>query len=160
MNFEGLIKTFISLTTILWAFVKSPILGLSIVTALLIQVSDADELAVHSLIVCFIFDSILGITIALKEQRFDWRKLPKIVYKSVVYFFYLKIAQLVGDLLVQTGLQNGGTVFTTFLMLIVVLEARSVLLNGNKLYPNRVFKPLMNLLDKISAKNESKLNEE
>jgi phage-related holin len=159
MNFEELFKTFANLSMLIWAAIKSPILALSIVTALVIQVSDTDQLAVESLIVCFCFDAVLGIIIGLKEQKFDWKKLPKLIYKAVVYFFYLKVAQLVGGLLVQTGWQNGGTVFTTFLMIIVVLEARSVLLNGNKLYPNKVFQPLMNLLDKISAKSEDKLNE-
>jgi hypothetical protein len=157
MNFEGLFKTFLNLSTLMWALIKSPILAVSILTALVIQVSDTDQLAVESLIICFCFDAVLGVAIALKNQVFDWKKLPKLIYKSVVYFFYLKIAQLVGGLLVQTGWQGGGTVFSTFLMIIVVLEARSVLLNGNKLYPNKVFQPLVALLDKISINNSEKL---
>jgi hypothetical protein len=160
MNFEGLLKTFLNLSSLIWALVKSPILLMSILTALVIQVSDTDQLAVESLIICFCFDAVLGIAIALKNQVFDWKKLPKLIYKSVVYFFYLKIAQLVGGLLVQTGWSGGGTVFSTFLMIIVVLEARSVLLNGNKLYPNKIFQPLVSLLDKISEKSETKLSDE
>jgi phage-related holin len=158
MNFEELFKTFANLSMLIWAAIKSPILALSIVTALVIQVSDTDQLAVESLIVCFCFDAVLGIIIALKEQKFDWKKLPTLIYKAVVYFFYLKVAQQLGLLLVQTGWNNGDTVFTTFLMIIVALEARSVVMNGNRLYPNKVFQPLVDLLDKISIKNESKLN--
>jgi phage-related holin len=157
MNFEGLIKTFLNLSSLMWAMIKSPILAMSILTALVIQVSDTDRLAVETMIICFCFDAVLGVTIALKEKAFDWKKLPKLIYKAVVYFFYLKVAQLVGELLVQTGWRGGGTVFTTFLMIIVVVEARSVLLNGNKLYPNKVFQPLVALLDKISINNSEKL---
>jgi hypothetical protein len=160
MNFEGLFRTFLNLSLGMWAIIKSPILVMSIVTALVIQVSDTDQLAVESLIICFVFDAVLGIAIALKDQVFDFKKLPKLIYKAVVYFFYLKVAQLVGGLLVQTGWQNGEAVFTTFLMIIVVLEARSVLLNGNKLYPNKIFQPLVALLDKISINQEAKLKDD
>lgn len=159
MNFEGLLRTFGNLTLLFWSAIKSPVLLISIASAVFIQITEQDRLAVESLVVFYCFDAVLGITIALKDQLFDWKKLPKLIYKAVVYFFYLKVAQLVGQMLVNIGWQDGATVFTTFLMIVVVLEARSVLLNGNKLYPNKVFQPLVALLDKISVNVESKIDE-
>jgi phage-related holin len=158
MNFEGLFKTFSNLSLLIWAAVKSPIMLFSILSGLAIEVSQTDSIAVESLVYFYGFDAILGVAIAIKEQVFDWKKLPTLIYKAVVYFFYLKVAQQLGLLLVQTGWNNGDTVFTTFLMIIVALEARSVVMNGNRLYPNKVFQPLVDLLDKISIKSESKLN--
>ena len=157
MDFEGLLKTFGNLTLLFWSAIKSPVLMISIASAVFIQVTEQNRLAVESLVVFYCFDAVLGIAVALKDQVFDWKKFPNLIYKAVVYFFYLKVAQLVGQMLVNIGWQNGATVFTTFLMIVVVLEARSVLLKGNKLYPNKVFQPLVSLLDKISINNSEKL---
>lgn len=132
------------------ALAWSKILFISLPVAFYLSFNEKEVLAMNALFFFYIADSILGIVVAIKDRLFSWAKLPRLGYKLLVFYVFLKTGQLVGELFQGFGLEIGSTLMMIILLLFVVLEAKSAVLKANDLYPNPITKPLVALLNKIS----------
>jgi hypothetical protein len=138
----------------------SKILFISLPVAFYLTFTEKEVLALNALFFFYIADSLLGIVVAIKDRLFSWSKLPRLGYKLLVFYVFLKTSQLVGELFQGFGFEIGSTLMMIILLLFVVLEAKSAVLKANELYPNPVTKPLVTLLNKISKNAMQTLNNE
>ena len=119
-----------------------------------------EELTMATLVFCYLADSVLGLLLALQTKTFDWKRLPRMIYKIVVFYFTLRISQMVGDLLIIYNVEVVGKhLFPFFLLVITIIEAVSAIGNADKLYPNKATQALIGVLNRISENALEKLNE-
>jgi phage-related holin len=159
MNFEGLFEGFAKYSQTLFITLFSPNFAIIAPTLFLLRLTDSDTIAVHALVFAFLADSLLGIIEAIASKEFDWDKLPRIIYKAIVYFFYLKLSQFAGDLLSEQGLGRGDNIMILFIIVMFVAEGKSAIQKADKLYPNPITTPLTKLFDKISLNTKSEIEE-
>ena len=113
---------------------------------------------VVALIFCIVADSVFGVWLAFKEDRFQWSKAVVIVQKLVVYFFYLIIIHYISRLDWLTAFDTTIVYITKFVFTAMILtEGKSAIENGNKLFPNQIAGTIVWFFDKIEGKMESKL---
>lgn len=107
---------------------------------------------IEALLVCILGDSIFGIYLAHRENKFEWAKAMKILEKLIVYAFYLWIIHVVSRV---PFIQNYGEwvqYFTSFIYSLMILnEGRSAFKNGNKVHPNKISGWVVAMFDKIEG---------
>jgi len=147
--------------TAMWAILKSKVVFALVPLSLLIKLAPGGErLAMEMLIYSYAADTILGLLCAFQLKIFDWKRLPRVVYKLVVFYVCLKISQQTGEILIYFGLEMLGKIlFPLVLLLAATIEAGSAIGNAHKLYPTKLTKVVMNVLNKISENAIEKINE-
>ena len=141
---------------------KSKVILAMFPIAYLIEVAPGgEEMTMAALVFCYLADSVLGLLLAIQTRAFDWKRLPRLIYKIVVFYFTLRISQMVGNLLIYYNVEIiGKHLFPLFLLVITIIEAVSAIGNADKLYPNKATQALMGILNKISENALEKLKEQ
>jgi hypothetical protein len=147
--------------TAMWALIKSKVLFALLPIAIFVEVAPGgEELTMGMLIFCYVADSILGLLVAIQTKTFDWKKLPRLAYKLVVFYVTLKISQQTGDILKFYDYAIiGGYVFPLVLLIITTIEAGSAIANADKLYPNKATAVVLSLLNRISENAIQKIKD-
>jgi len=147
--------------TAMWSVLKSKVILALLPIAVFVEIAPGgEELTMGMLIFCFVADSILGILVAIQTKTFDWKKLPRLSYKIVVFYVTLKISQQTGDILKFYDFEKlGEYVFPLVLLIITTIEAGSAIANADKLYPNKATAAVLSLLNRISENAIQKIKE-
>lgn len=147
--------------TTMWGILKSKVVFALVPLSFLIKLAPGGErLAMEMLIYSYIADSILGLLCAFQFRVFDWKRLPRVVYKLVVFYVCLKISQQTGEILIYFGIEILGKIlFPLVLLLAATIEAGSAIGNAHKLYPTKLTKVVMDVLNKISENAIEKIKE-
>ena len=146
---------------VMWGVLKSKVVLALLPIAIFIELKPGgEEMTMGMLIFCYVADSILGLLCAIQSKTFDWKKLPRMAYKLVVFYVTLKIGQQTGEILAFYSFKAVGEfVFPLVLLIITTIEAGSAIGNADRLYPNKATSAVMNLLNKISENALQKLKE-
>jgi hypothetical protein len=147
--------------TAMWAILKSKLVIALVPIALLIKLAPGGErLAMEMLVYSYFADTVLGLICAFQFKTFDWKRLPRVAYKLVVFYVCLKISQQTGEILIFYGFDTFGKIlFPLVLLLTTTIEAGSAIGNAHKLYPTKATAVVMDVLNKISENAIEKIKE-
>jgi hypothetical protein len=113
---------------------------------------------VEALAICILADSVFGVWLSLKENRFQLSKSMAIVQKLVVYFFYLIIIHYISRLDWLTSFDTTIIYITKFVLTAMILtEGKSAIENGNILFPNKIAGTIVWFFEKIEGKLDAKV---
>jgi hypothetical protein len=161
MSLSLMLRSGLDYLTAMWGILKSKVAYGLLPMAVFIEVAPGgEELTMGMLIFCYVADSILGLLVAIQTKTFDWKRLPRLAYKLVVFYVTLKISQQTGDILKIYDYEVvGGSVFPLVLLIITTIEAGSAIANADKLYPNKATKVVLSLINRISENAIQKIKE-
>lgn len=161
MSLSMMFRSGLDYLTAMWALLKSKVAFALLPIAVFIEIAPGgEELTMGMLIFCYAADSVLGLLVAIQTRTFDWKKLPRLAYKLVVFYVTLKISQQTGDILKYYDYAKiGEYVFPLVLLIITTIEAGSAIANADRLYPNKATSAVLALLNKISENAIQKIKE-
>lgn len=152
MSLSLMLQTVQQYLLVMWNFATSKLILVIFPVSFLIEIyPGGQEIAMNLLVFSYLADTVLGISLAINNRQFDMKKLPKLLYKVIVFYVTLKISQLTGQMMDFYHLEVIGKVlFPLTLLVWSLVEATSALFNANELFPNKITQTLVNLLNKLS----------
>lgn len=116
---------------------------------------------IDALAICILADSVFGVWIAIRENKFKLSKSFAIVQKIVVYSFYLLIIHYISKLDWISEFDITVLYITKFVFTAMILtEGKSAVENGNSLFPNKIAGTIVWFFEKIEGRMNDKVNKD